>query len=52
MLLYAIPVIVFSQGAIEPGKLSQLHFPQVVLVLRRLNSLLQDVADLHTHRHI
>ena len=40
------PVVVLSQGSVESGQLSQLHLPQVVLVLRGLDALLQDGADL------
>lgn len=42
------PVIVLSQGSVESGQLSQLHLTKVVLVLGRLDALLQDVANLHT----
>lgn len=42
------PVVVLPQSSIEPGQLPQLHLAKVVLVLGRLDALLQDVANLHT----
>lgn len=40
------PVIVLPQRPVEARQLPQLHLPQVVLVLGRLDALLQDVPDL------
>lgn len=43
-----VPVVVFPQRAVEPGQLSQLHLSQVILVLGRLDALLQNVPNLDT----
>lgn len=42
------PVVILPQSSVESGQLPQLHLAKVVLVLGRLNALLQDVANLHT----
>lgn len=42
------PVVVLPQSSVESGQLPQLHLAKVVLVLGRLDALLQDVANLQT----
>lgn len=40
------PVIIFPQSPIQASQLPKLHLPQIVLVLRGLNTLLQNVSYL------
>lgn len=40
------PVVIFPQRAVESRELPQLHLSKVVLILGRLNALLQNVANL------
>lgn len=41
-----IPVIIFPKGPIQASQLPKLHLPQIILVLRGLNTLLQNVSYL------
>lgn len=40
------PVVVFPQGPVQASQLPKLHLPEIILVLRGLNTLLQDVSYL------